>query len=227
MNLPAQGALLAVLAKVPDPRGRQGLRFSIAAMLAATICGILTGATGCEAIAQWLRNQEPHVWHTLGFTRKPPCANAFRLLLARIDPTALEKVLSAWMQQLIDDATTAKHRGTSLDGKTLCNTLQAHGRSIHLLALFDHETGGVLRQLEMPSDTNEHKAALQLLSQVCLKGLVVTGDAIFCQRDLCQQVVDNEGDYLIKVGDNQPGLKASIADDFMPGFSPLHRAVAS
>ena len=109
----------------------------------------------------------------------------------------------------------------ALDGETLCGTLDAHGRSIHLLSLFDQHSGGVLRQLAMPPDTNEHKAALTLLKSVVLKGKLVTGDAILCQRDLCQQVVDQGGDYLFVVKDNQQELKAAIEAEFQPGFSPL------
>ena len=73
----------------------------------------------------------------------------------------------------------------------------------------------------MPPDTNEHKAALKLLKTIVLKGKVITGDAIFCQRDLCQQVIDDDGDYFFTVKDNQPGLKAAIEAEFQPGFSPL------
>ena len=109
----------------------------------------------------------------------------------------------------------------AIDGKTLCNTLQAHGQSIHLLSLLDHQTGGVLRQLRMPGQTNEHKAALTLLKQIVLSGRVITGDAMFCQRDLCQQVVAAGGDYLLTVKDNQPELKAAIQAEFQPGLSPL------
>lgn len=110
-----------------------------------------------------------------------------------------------------------------MDGKTLCGTLQSHGQSIHLLSLLDHATNGVLAQLKMPAHTNEHKAALQLLRSICLEGRVVTGDAMFCQRDLCRYIVDSGGDYLITVKDNQPELNRTIESDFNPGLSPLHR----
>jgi DDE_Tnp_1-associated/Transposase DDE domain len=225
VTAPAAGSLLALLADLPDPRGRQGLRHPLAATLAATVCGILTGARGCEAIAQWVRNQEPKIWHALGFRRKPPCANTYRMLLARLPAESLEAVIAGWVQALVPDP-RPEHpplppRPTSLDGKTLCGTLTKHQRSVHLLSLFDQQLGSVLRQLEMPADTNEHKAALTLLKQVALKGRVVTGDAIFCQRDLCQQVVDDGGDYLLAVKDNQPELKAAIQAEFQPGFSPL------
>lgn len=224
MNAPAPGSLPALLASIPDPRGRQGLRHPLAATLAAIVCGILTGARGCEAIAQWTRNQEAKIWHLLGFKRKPPCANTFRNVLACIPPETLESMIAEWIGEKIPDPpSNAAPVPIALDGKTLCGTLDKHGRSIHLLALFDHRTGGVLRQLAMPPETNEHKAALLLLKQIALKGRVITGDAIFCQRDLCQQIIDDGGDYFITVKDNQPELKAAIEAEFQPGFSPLQR----
>ena len=60
-----------------------------------------------------------------------------------------------------------------------------------------------------------------MLKTIVLRGRLITGDAIFCQRDLCQQVVQDGGDYLLAVKDNQPELKAAIEAEFQPGFSPL------
>ena len=146
-----------------------------------------------------------------------------RKLLRRLPADALETIIARWVKDLVaDPLPNAPLQGVALDGKTLCGTLDKHARSIHLLSLFDQQTGGVrLRQLVMPSDTNEHKAALTLLKQIALRGRVITGDAMFCQRDLYQQIVDDGGDYLIAVKDNQPELKAAIEAEFEPGFSPL------
>ena len=218
---PATGNLPALLAEIPDPRGRQGLRHPLAAMLAAIVSGLLTGARGCDAIAQWVRNQDAKIWHTLGFKRKPPCANTYRTVLALIPPELLEPIIQAWIAPLIPEpGPNDPPQPVALDGKTLCGTLDKHQRSIHLLALFDQRTGGVLRQLAMPPTTNEHKTAMKLLKTLVLKGKVITGDAMFCQRDLCQQIVDSGGDYLVMVKDNQPELKAAISAEFEPSFSP-------
>lgn len=100
MSTAPAGSLLAMLAEVPDPRSAQGRRFSCAAMLATVVSGILVGARGCEAISQWIHAQEPQAWHALGYFRKPPCANAFRKLLAALDPQLLEQVLQRWMASL-------------------------------------------------------------------------------------------------------------------------------
>lgn len=189
-------------------------------MLAAIVCGLLTGARGYKAIAQWTRSQNSTVWHWLGFHRKPPCANSFRNLLLALPPEALEGVLRQWMQTLVDQPLPDEARGISLDGKTLCNTLAAHGRNVQLLSLLDQALGGVLSQQAVDPSTNEAKAAFELLKTVVLQGRLISGDAMFCQRDLCQQIIDSGGNYLIVVKDNQPELKAAIEAEFQPGFSP-------
>ncbi|MEO7403406.1 MAG: hypothetical protein ABIU95_07030 [Burkholderiales bacterium] len=69
------------------------------------------------------------------------------------------------------------------DGKTLCGTLQAHERAVHLLALLDQRTG----QARVDAKTNEHKGALEILKTLVLEGRVITDDAVFCQRDVCKR----------------------------------------
>jgi hypothetical protein len=216
----AGGSLLAVLAEIPDPRERQGRRFPLVAMLAAVVGGILTGHRGYTAIAQWLKAQEPRFWHKLGFTRKPPCPNTFRDLLMALPPEHLESALRKWIGGILGQPQADELQGVSLDGKTLCGTLAAHERSVHLLSLLDQRTGCTLSQQAVDSKTNEHKAALEILQTLILKGRLVTGDAIFCQRDYCQQVIDSGGDYFLVVKDNQPELKEAIEAEFRPAFSP-------
>ena len=99
---------------------------------------------------------------------------------------------------------------------------------MHLLSLLAHESGLTLAQTAVPNGgeekTNEHKAALRLLKDLVLEGRLVSGDAMFCQRDFCQQVSDAKGDYIVFVKDNQPTLLRDIQMAFAPpaegAFSP-------
>jgi len=59
-------------------------------------------------------------------------------------------------------------------------------------------------------------AAPTLLSGVVLDGKVVTGDALFTQRDLSAAIVEAGGDYVWLVNDNQPRLRAAIERLFGP-----------
>lgn len=53
--------------------------------------------------------------------------------------------------------------------------------------------------------------APRLLAHLPLPGAVITGDALYCQRNLCQQIIAAGGDYLFFVKGNQPTLAAAIA----------------
>jgi hypothetical protein len=221
------GNLLAALVQVPDPRGLQGRRHPLSAMLATVVCAILCGFRGYRAIAQWIALQEPDTWHWLGFKRKPPSANCFRDLLMALSPVEFESVLREWVGQLPDvEVREDSLKATSIDGKTLCGTLKPHARAIHLLSAFDHASGCVLSQAAVDQKTNEIKAAPMLLKDLVLKGRVIIGDAIFCQRELCQEIIDEGGHYLFVVKDNQPTLlrdvQAAFADE--AAFSPLRPA---
>lgn len=221
------GGLFELLAQIPDPRGRKGRRHPMVAMLTAIVCAILTGARGYRAIAHWVRSQNITVWQWLGFHRNPPCANSFRNLLMALNPDVLEAVLRQWMVQIVESPPPNAVQSVAMDGKTLRNTLAAHERNVQLLSLLDQATGGVLSQQAVPPTTNEAKTAADLLKTIVLKGRLVTGDAMFCQRELCDEIVDSGGDYLFVVKDNQPELKAAVAADFQPGFSPRHREAAT
>lgn len=194
-------------------------------MLATIVCAVLCGARGFEAIAQWIHAQRPELWYLLGYFRRPPTSGAFRYLLTKLAPDVLEQALREWIVPLVADAMTDEAvPATALDGKTLCGTLGEHGRNLQLLSLFDGQTGCVLSQLQVPQDTNEAKAALLILKTLLLSGRVVTADAMFAQPEICREIVDSGGDYLIVVKGNQQELKDTIAGDFLPGFSPRHPA---
>lgn len=196
----------------------------MAAMTAAIVCGVLSGARGYAAIAQWMRAQPTEIWHLLGFRRRPPTRNGYRKLLLKVLPEAFERAVREWVAACLGEPVGNESlAAVAIDGKTLCGTLMPHQRAIHLLALYDQRTGGVLSQLAVDPKTNEAKAALELLKTVVLKGRVVTGDAMFCQREVCQQILDGGGHYFVVVKDNQPELKAAIAAEFTAAFSPGER----
>jgi hypothetical protein len=91
-----------------------------------------------------------------------------------------------------------------------------------------HESGLTLAQpavLNAGRDkTNEHKAHLQLLEGPVLWRQLVTGDAMFCQREFCQRVLDAGSDHLAFIKENQPTLVHDIEAAFAPAttgvFSP-------
>lgn len=66
--------------------------------------------------------------------------------------------------------------------------------------------------------------APELLGSIDLHGVVVTGDALYTQRELCQEIVAGGGEYLFVVKGNQPTLREDIATLFAD--PPVPPAVA-
>lgn len=227
MNGNAPASLLSFLACVPDPRSAHGRRHPLPAMLAAACCAILCGARGFKPIAQWVHDQDIALVHALGFTRRPPRWGAFRKLLIDLDPAAFEDALARWAESALSQARPEGGGGleaVALDGKAIRGSIGRHEGAVHLLSVMAQRSGLTLRQAEVGTKTNEHKAALALLKGLVLEGRVVTGDAMFCQRDLCSQVVGDGGHYFVVVKENQPELLRDVSEAFTraadAAFSP-------
>ncbi len=223
--------LLSFLATVPDPRSRHGRQHPLSAILAAVCCAILCGAKSYAAIGQWVQDQDITLMHRLGFTRRPPKAGGIRKVLIALNVKAFEQALTRWAETLLSRpiaVAPSPPEAFALDGKSARGSFDGLQKAVHLLSLLAHQSGLTLAQTIVPNGgeekTNEHKAALRLLKDVVLQGRLVTGDAMFCQRDFCQQVIDAKGDYLVFVKDNQPTLLRDIQMVFAPpaegAFSP-------
>jgi hypothetical protein len=205
-------SLFDCFSSVPDPRDASGKRYSLNSILTLCSVAMLCGCRSLYAIAQFGRDRGMQFASALGFTRDTtPCCTTLHYLFVALDKAAFENAITRWTLTAAD-----AHGWTtlSLDGKTLCGSTDVQLPGVHLLAAYAHEAGIVLRQLPVDAKTNEHKAALEMLDLIPVKGKLVTGDAMFCQRDLSRKIRAKQGDYLWPVKDNQPDLKAAIEDAF-------------
>lgn len=205
-------SLFDCFSSVPDPRSALGKRHPLSAILTLCSVAMLCGCRSLFAIAQFGRDRGKHFAAALGFTRDAtPCCTTLHNLFVALDNVAFEDALARWTQ-----AAAAAHGWStvSFDGKTLRGSTDVQLPGVHLLAAYAHEAGIVLRQLPVDAKTNEHKIALEMLDLIPVNGKLVTGDAMFCQRDLSRKIRAKQGDYLWPVKDNQPDLLAAIEDAF-------------
>jgi len=207
---------------VPDPRQPSGRRYPLGVVLTLVATAMLAGARSLYAIAQFGRDHGRRFAQALGFARgKTPCCTTLHYLFRALDISAFEAALRRWVQARPLPAGTT----LALDGKTLCGTTGVQLPGVHLLSAYAPQAGRVLGQVRVEATTNEHKAALELLGLIPGAGAVLTGDALFCQKELSQAILQRGGDYVWTVKDNQPGLKADIALALSAAFSPAGAAV--
>jgi hypothetical protein len=217
----AHASLMELLEGLHDPRRAQGKRHPLPAQLALAVVAMLAGMTSYEAIVQYGKERGWEFLQLLGFTTKwGLCKATYSRVFRRIDAADFEARVGRWIESRLgrDDAPHL-----AIDGKTARGSRDGDTPGVHLLSAYAPDVKAVMAQLRVDAKTNEHKAALELLRVLPLKGKVVTGDAMFTHRDFCEEVIDGGGDYVLPVKDNQPTLGKDIAAAFAgpeAGLSP-------
>ena len=201
-------SLRDALRKVPDPRA--GNRsWPISSLLTLICMGLLAGRKSLASIHRYgqFLTQKQRVW--LGFLPKPkgqagrraPSYQALYNLLRLLDPNELADTLNPWL---------AAHQGTlpralALDGKYIRDLLLT-------LALSEHESGAPVAvtiaskkpKCEKSKTEGELTAAKRLYETADLRNAVVTADALHCERESMHMIVENDGDYLLQIKEDQP-----------------------
>jgi hypothetical protein len=182
-------SLVAVLAQVPDHRAANRSQ-PLVAMLALATCAVLCGARSLYAIAQWGRDHRALVADLLGFKKgRPPCVANLHYVFRRLDVAAFERALQQWSR---GRGAGAPGDALALDGKALRGTTGVQLPGVHLLAAFSHRLGLVVAEQQVGQKANELTGARDLLTALDLHGVVVTGDAIFTQRDVCATITEKK-----------------------------------
>lgn len=217
----AQLSLMGLLEGLHDPRRAQGKRHPLPALMGLAVVGMRAGMTSYEAIARYGKERGWDFLQHLGFTtRWGLCKATYSRVFRRIDVADFEARVGRWIRGQLGPG-DAPH--LAIDGKTARGSRDGGTPGVHLVSAYAPDVKAVLAQLRVDAKTDEHKAALQLLGVLPLKGKVVTGDAMFTHRDVCAEVIAGGGDYVLPVKDNQPTLGRDIAAAFAgpeAGLSP-------
>jgi len=196
-----------------DPRIERHKRHRLEDIIVLSICGVLSGAEGWEAIEhygqaklEWLRQFIP-LEHGI------PADDTIARVMSRLSAKGLQESFMNWVMA-VSEATEGAI--VAIDGKTLRRSFdRARGKSaIHRVSAWGSANGLVLGQLKTEEKSNEITAIPKLLEMLELKGCIVTIDAMGCQKDIAEQIIEQGGDYVLAVKGNQGQLHEAVVDFF-------------
>jgi predicted transposase YbfD/YdcC len=219
MDQEKYSTLLATLQEIPDPRQARGRRYAWSFLLTLICAALASGQQTGHAIAHWVtlhahELQVPVQSEPSGV----PSESTLRRVLRRIDIQKLEYHLAHYADRLAaplpaaDAPAGSSHprwQGQAIDGKAV-RGVQRHGQKLHLVSLVRHDDAMVLAQVKVDDKSNEITAVPRLLEHRDLQGIVITMDALLTQRELAQQIVNQQGHYLLVVKQNQGNLYRAI-----------------
>lgn len=207
--------LVQALRVVPDPRRRRGRRHGLQSVLLLALQAVMAGASSWEAIAQWAATAPQAV----GVCGRPPSSATFRRVLAAVDIAALEAALTTWVTGRQTRARAQQPAGSTaaecrtvlaVDGKTLRGSTDGDGRQTKLVCVYDHAHRLVLTQSAVVAGDEIAAFTVALTSLPELSGVLVTADALHCQRAHAEFLAARGGHYLFTVKGNQRLLRQAL-----------------
>jgi predicted transposase YbfD/YdcC len=209
MDASTAAEVLRLARLVPDPR-RHNIVHPLPQMIVMSLVAILCGSDGWEDVAEFCQAREQWFANFLELPRGTPSHDTFSRVFARLLPEHLEDLLRQWMSAL---QVGSSGKLIAIDGKSLRRSFQhawdTSGMA-HIVSAFATENQLVLAQMGVKDKDNELTAIRQLLELVDLKGCTVSIDALGCQRDIAQRIVQAKGQYVLRVKDNQPTLHGKV-----------------
>lgn len=212
----------AVFADLEDPRTGNAKRHELLEILLIGLCTVLCGGETCTDMVRFGRAKHTFLEEVLtlryGIPSHDPFSRVFRLL----DPAQFQACFLTFMRRFAESCQGV----VALDGKTLRRSFDraSSASPLHLVSAWAVEQRLVLGQMAVEDKSNEITAVPQLLKMLCLKGVVVTADALNCQREIAAQVIEQGGDYVLALKANQGTLFADVQLFVDDPKTPLARA---
>ena len=179
--------LLAALEEIPDPRRRQGRRYTLAHLLLFSVLAVLAGATSYRGILVFIGVHRERLNAVFGAgLRRAPAVNTLRALFQALDPAELEAAFRDHARALHDGVPASGRRVIALDGKTLRRSFD-HLRdraAAHVLSASAGEAALILAHREVRGAPDGVPAAQALIGDLGVRGALFTADALHCQKNL-------------------------------------------
>ena len=129
-------------------------------------------------------------------------------IFATLDAEQFQRCFVAWVASV-----TGIPAGViAIDGKTVRRSGRKKDDTapIHMVSAFAARQRLVLGQVKVAEKSNEIIAIPKLLEMLAIEGAIVTIDAMGCQRDIAQKILDKKADYVLALKGNQGSLREDV-----------------
>jgi len=218
--------------ELEDPRRTYLNDHPLINILTITLCAVVAGAEGWTDVENFGKQKQAWLSQYLDLENGIPSHDTLGRVFARLDPRSFRQSFLSWVQAVFE---VTEGQVLAIDGKKL---RRSHNKTlgkeaISMVSAWATANHLVLGQVKVKSKSNEITAIPALLAILDLTGCIVTIDALGTQTEIAQQIVDQGGDYLLPVKENQKQLyedielffKLAQQNDFAKVTHTYHRTV--
>ena len=189
----------------------KGYYFKISDALTIMICGMLCGLKNISDIYEWAKSESTKQFLFDEFKiHKLPSRAQFYNLIGYVNPKKFNIILIEWVEEILKNDN--KDRTIAIDGKTICSTNQRgeDGQPLRILSAVVSESKLILGSQPCKTKISEPEVFRELIGILDVSGAIVVADALHCQKKSAKKVIEENGDYLFVVKDNEPRLREDI-----------------
>src|SRR5271166_5913991 len=192
---------LSYFEALPDYRQKGKVAYPLDEVLLLMLAATLAGAETVADIARFGRAKLSFLQRFRRFANGTPSHDQLGIILARLDPVAFQRCFVAWAAAL----TKTSAEVIAIDGKTVRRSYQKKGgeEPIHVVSAFAARQRMVLGQTKVGDKSNEIVAIPALLDLLAI-------DAMGCQREIAQKIIDKKADYVLALKGNQGTLRDDV-----------------
>jgi len=205
--------LIDHLKQVTDFRELKGIRHPLWLVLLLVIMATMSGHVGYRACGDFVKRHEKEIISSFNLPKsRVPSYGTIRRVIMGVNYEELINIFNNWAGQYVNKN---ELEWIAADGKALKNTVTNYDNNsqsfVNIVSLFSTKKGVVIALKKFDSKTGSEIHIVQnLIEALDLSGVVITLDAVHCQTETIETIIDSKCDYVIPVKENQPLLRKAI-----------------
>lgn len=202
-QLSKEANFMDTLSQINDERSEKNRLYSVAEILFSALCAVISGGDGWQDMEDFSKAKVDFLRQYFPYDHGTPCNDTFRRFFRACDPGTFEKLFRDWV------ATIAKidtPQIIAIDGKCSRHSFDDGQKMLHMVNVLATESLLVLGQEKVDEKSNEITALPKILEWLDVKGHIVTIDAMGCQYEIANKILEKEGNYIFSLKGNQGNL---------------------
>jgi predicted transposase YbfD/YdcC len=195
---------------IEDPRSPRNQRHQFAEILFLVLSANISGAESWKDIEQFGKTHIAWLKQFFSYKNGIPSDDTLRRVFRALNPNIFQEKFRKWVADALPHF---QENVFAIDGKTSRGSTDGEGdeeRTIHMISAYATESNLVLAQEKVADKSNEITAIPKLLEWLDLRGATVTIDAMGCQHKIADQIVNQEGKYVLALKGNQCSLHDDV-----------------
>ena len=202
-----------------DSRQQWKIKHNLVDILIIVMLAVLTGHNDFEEMVIFAEARIEILRKYIKLENGIPHKDTLKRVIAIIDPNQLNFVFYSWLANIVNKKNHVFldeiNKIIAFDGKTICGSDNIHNQALHILTAFDTENELVLGQLPVDVKTNEITVMPELVKLLDLEGCVITADALNCQYEIANAIIEKKGNYVLALKGNKGDLYEDVKDYFV------------